>query len=204
MPNIAIQKHNTKRSFGGKLMNKFKMIDMYGKPIVMTFDGSDKFHTLIGAFISLLILGVLAVYVALQLTSLISRSNTSMSKNTIFKDLNGVDEVHKIGEEVIMFGFSIDDDNGGDLVQDPSYVSYSFNQVSQIYTNDSSGNSVRSRTKTAIEMDFCGGDAFDGINSETVVRLGVDKFNCPKYNNYTVAGNYYSKRFDYIEIKFYK
>ncbi|CAI2383865.1 unnamed protein product [Moneuplotes crassus] len=204
MVNPLAQKNPQKRSFANKMLHAFKGIDIYGKPIVMTYDGADKFKTFMGAVISLLIMSTIFVYFLFGIRDVVSKSETSMSKNTIFTDLENDKEVHYIGEKGIMFGFSIDDDNGGDLIQQPSYVSYSFKQVSQTYTKSSSGDSERERIKTTIENQFCGNNSFTDIPIESITRLGIDKFHCPKYKNYTVAGNYYSERFDYIEIKFYK
>jgi hypothetical protein len=124
-----------------------------------------------------------------------------MSKNTIFKELMFDSEVHSIGENGIMFGMNLNYGNN-DLLLDPTYVTYSYKQVSQVYLNDSSGNFKR--TKTTIDTHTCGIDSFDNVDDDTITSLGIDKYYCPTYRNYTVAGNFYSNRYDYIELKFYK
>ena len=191
-----------KWTFAESLLHRFKLLDMYGKHIVMTYEGDEKFRTFVGAFVSTLIMSLLFIYFILQLKVLYSRSDTAMSKNTIFKELKDDTEIHKIGEKGIMFGMLIDY-NGGDLLADPSYVTYKLRQVSQLYVN-SSGSITPQRTKTTINTTLCGTNSFDNVNAETIERLGVDKYLCPDNLEYTIAGNYYSQRFDYIEIKFYR
>ena len=43
----------SKRSFGSRIAEHFKSLDLYGKSIMLTYEGSEKFKTHIGALISL-------------------------------------------------------------------------------------------------------------------------------------------------------
>ena len=68
------------------------------------------------------------------------------------KELNTDTDVHSIGLNHINFGMEIDL-NGDNLLDDPTYFTYSINQVSQVYVQKGS-NYVTNRTKTAMQTAY--------------------------------------------------
>ena len=63
---------------------------------------------------------------------LISKSNSSVSKTTLRKELSQDTEIQYLGQNNFMFGFSVDY-NGYNLLQDPSYLTYIIQDVRQNY-----------------------------------------------------------------------
>ena len=180
----------------------FKECDLYGKNIVLTYEGSNKFKSILGGLASLIIYGLILSYFILQLRVMLLRNNTSNSKNSLQKELNSDTEVHNIGMNNINFGMEIDF-NGVNLLNDKSYFTYSINQVSQIYTQSGS-NFVINRTKSTIPTDYWNITSFYNLKKESYDTLSIHEYLCPTTNNYTIAANYYAPRFDYIEIKVYR
>ena len=130
------------------------------------------------------------------------RNNTSNSKNALLKELNTDTEVHSIGINHINFGMEIDN-NGVNLLDDPTYFTYSINQVSQVYVQTGS-NFVTKRTKTAMPTAYWTTDSFYNVNIASYDTLEVDNFLWPTLKNYTIAANFYAPRYDYIEVKVYR
>ena len=122
-----------------------------------------------------------------------------LMKNKLDKD----GSVHEIGRNNLLFGISFVNGSFSQVLSDESYTTYTVKQVSQQYITDSNGDTDRVRTKTDMEMKVCEGD-FSQVDQDTVERIGADQIMWPTHKNYTVAGNFYSPRYDYIEIKFYK
>ena len=70
-----------------KLMKLFRIFDLFGKNINLTYNGSDKFKTSWGGMASIILLSFLVAYVIYLLNSLISKSNPRISKATLLKDI---------------------------------------------------------------------------------------------------------------------
>ena len=81
---------------------------------------------------------------------MILRNNTTNSKNSLQKELNSDTEVHNLGLNNINFGIEIDY-KGVNLLNDPSYFTYTIKQVSQVYI-ESGSSFVTNRTKTSIPV----------------------------------------------------
>ena len=63
---------------------------------------------------------------------LVSRSNSSVSKTTLRKELSQDTEVQNLGQNKFMFGLTVDY-NGNNLLQDPTYLTYIVEDVRQTY-----------------------------------------------------------------------
>ena len=175
---------------------------MYGRKIVLNYEGEQWFRTHIGALASLIIISLIAIYFILQLRVMFLKNNTSYSRNSLQKDLTNDLEVHKIGENHIMFGMRIDY-NGDNLLADPSYFTYSLSQVNQVYV-DLGSDVIVQRNKTTIPMNYCNFESFYQAKRDAYDRLEVDEHLCPTNTDFTVAANYYAPRFDYIELKVFR
>lgn len=162
-----------KDTIGRRFLNLFKSVDMYGKNIVLHYKGHETYNTHIGGVVSFIILGVLTAYFFILLKVLLNRQNTNFSKNSFEKDLNNDGTVHNIGQNNIIFGVSLSDGNGNQILNNSTVISYTVNQVSQKYIENSDGTTSLSRNKTAIQMKECG-KRFTKVADSTVQRIEAD------------------------------
>ena len=139
-----------RKTFWKRAMLFIKGADLYGKSIVLTYEGGDKFKTFLGAYASVAIVSAILVYFILQLRVMFLRDNTTNSKNSLQKELNTDTEIHNIGFNNINFGMEISY-NGVNLLSDPSYFTYTLKQVKQVYV-ESGSDFVINRTKTDIPI----------------------------------------------------
>ena len=128
-----LRRFKIKQSFARRLCSSFKQIDLYGKNISLSFEGEEKFKTYIGAVTSFFIGTTMIIYFVYLFIVLISKSNSSVSKTTLRKELSQDTEIQYLGQNNFMFGFSVDY-NGYNLLQDPSYLTYIVQDVRQNYT----------------------------------------------------------------------
>ena len=189
-----------KNSLGKMFCNKIRGLDIYGKAIVLTYEGDETFKTHCGGMISTLIFMLLAAYTALQLRVLILKNDTTVSKSTVFKELINSNEVHNVGERDFVFGMSLND-NSNEYLNDPTYFTYSLRQVTQAYITDSSGSTSIDRNKTDISTTTCGTTSFKNADPNNIQRIGIDNYICPASLDYTIAANFFAPVFHYIEIK---
>ena len=172
------QKTKIKKSFGTRCLNSFKMVDIYGKSIVLTYDGNESYSTHIGGMFSWLIYLFIIAYFFILFVSLVERENSNVTKNTYHIELDSDEIVHDIGEKDLLFGISLRDGSSNQILSNTSILTYTVKQVSQQYVTDESGESVRQRTKTDINMEECT-SSYTKVSSETVERIGADHFMCP-------------------------
>lgn len=157
-----------------RFLDIFKNVDLYGKDIKLTYEGSDSFKTHIGGFASVIVFCLILSYFILQLRVMILKNNTSFAKNSLQKDLSNDTDVHYISTGGIRFGMKIDY-NGVNLLNDNTYFTYSINQVSQVYVK--SGSSVTTqRTKTSINTTSCTINSFKDISQTEFDRLSISKY----------------------------
>ena len=74
-----------KRSFGGKILDMFRSMDIYGKSIVLNYKGKETYTTHFGGAVSIIIYCVLFGYFAVLFKMLIERDETNVTKNTYEK-----------------------------------------------------------------------------------------------------------------------
>ena len=82
---------------------------------------------------------------------LIEKSNSSVSKTSLRKELSQNVEIEYIGVNNFLFGFSVDMD-GYNVLQDPSYLTFTLNEVRQLYVNNSGSNALYKRELTSISV----------------------------------------------------
>ena len=78
---------NTHSTTGGKKHYKaksfFKVLDIYAKPINLTYDGSEKFRTFCGGLISFFVIMFLMSLFLFNIRDLALRNQTQIKKNTL-------------------------------------------------------------------------------------------------------------------------
>ena len=132
---------------------------------------------------------------------LITKANNSVSKTTLKKELSQDTEVHQLGENNFMFGFSVDF-NGINLLQNPSYLTFVLEEVRQYYV-DNNNTKTYNREYISLQTELCK-DSFVGINQTFIKTVGIDQYYCPVARNFSIAASYYASRYDYIQLKVFR
>lgn len=143
------------------------------------------------------------VYFVYLFIVLVSKSNSSVSKTTLRKELSQDTEVQVLGQNKFMFGLTVDY-NGVNLLQDPSYLRFIVEEVRQTYVEGTGNNRTFTREYVSINTKTCGLDSFAGMNQTLVKTVGIDQYLCPSDSNFTIAASFYASRYDYIQIKVYR
>ena len=140
-----------KQPYSRRICNFCRKIDLYGRNVSLSYEGEDKFKTYIGAATSFVIGTVMFIYFIYLFIILIEKSNSSVSKTSLRKELSQNVEIEYIGVNNFLFGFSVDMD-GYNVLQDPSYLTFTLNEVRQLYVNNSGSNALYKRELTSISV----------------------------------------------------
>ena len=184
-----------------KGLSFIRSFDMYGKNIVLTYKGDDKYRTHVGGFASIVVGAVIFSYIIYLFFVMLTKGNTNISVSSILNDVSNDVEILKPGKDKFDFAFSYTA-SGVDYLADSTYFSFSMRQVEQQWVN-LTGTSSLQRSKTDIPFEKCGGN-FSHDDQEEIIRLGIDEYYCPTSDEYSVAGTFFSQQFNYIEIKLLK
>ena len=176
-------------------------LDMYGKDIVLTYEGDDKYRTHVGGLASIFVKGILVIYVTYLFYVMFTKGDSSVSVSTLINDVTKDVEILKPAKDGFDFAFSYTG-SGVDYLIDPTYFKFTIQQVEQIW-NNGTGTSSTSRNKTDIPYAKCGNN-FAHEDQDEVRSLGIDDYYWPTTDEYSVAGTYYAQNFNYIEIKISK
>lgn len=181
------------RSFIEFILHK---IDLFAKPITLTYAKDPKFKSNIGGICTILVGVILFALCISELITLINRSSTTYASIINTQDITTDTTVYNIGSDKYFdFAFSLVVD-GVDLIADSTYAHVTLEQVTQ---TRSSSTSVSYSTKT-IPFLKCG-TALDFINQSKASQLGINDYYCPSSSDYTIKGTYYSDEYIYIELK---
>jgi len=182
-------------------LSYLKKADMYGKSIVLTYDGDNKYKTHIGGFTSIFVGGIILTYVGYLFYIMFSKSNTNISSSFLHTDVTKSVEILRPG--LNGFDFAVDFKAGGvDYLADDSYFTFSMRQVEQVWVN-STGSAQTSRTKKDILYETCN-ENFSHPDQDEIKRYGIDQYYCPTSDDYSVAGSYFASNFNYVEMKLNK
>jgi len=178
-----------------------KGFDMYGKDIVLTYEGDDKYRTHVGGFASIVVKGVIITYIIYLFYVMLTKRDTSVSVSSLVNDVSKDVEILKPGKNGFDFAFSYTA-RGVDYLNDPTYFEFSMQQVEQVWPNKI-GASYPYRFQKDIPYAKWG-DNFSHDDQDQVKRLGINEFYWPTTDEYSVAGTFFSQNFNYIEIKLLK
>jgi hypothetical protein len=70
------------------LFSKFKLTDMYGSKIGLTFNGSNVFRTYLGAFASIIVLLCVLAFLVYRCYIMVYKLGTVINKNSFISELN--------------------------------------------------------------------------------------------------------------------
>eukprot|EP00347_Sterkiella_histriomuscorum_P013287 403365294 len=163
-----------------RIQKKFKMLDLYGKSVQLTYKGQETYKSVVGASVSFVILSVLLGFFIYKVIILQTKSDTKLAKKSFFLDLDSdsTPEVD-IGESGFDFAFGLRDQ------LEAKYGNFQLNQV-QIYFDPNTKQGTK--TKSPIEFKQCQDQYFNFPNQDKVKLYGIDKYLFNQYfdfNNYT-------------------
>ncbi|CAI2358867.1 unnamed protein product [Moneuplotes crassus] len=198
-----------KKTIAQRLFNAVKAVDMYGKDIVLTYDGDDKYRTHIGGVASIIVFGIVFSYIIYLIQLMFSKGDTTFIKTSLLNDLYENVEIHTpaknggkgTGYSAFDFAFKFTAD-GKDYLTDSTAFSLSMNFVEQKWVTEN-GVAKIERNYTNIEYEICGLEHFNYDDVQEIQRIGVDTYYCPK-GDYSVAGSFYSPQYNYVEMKLRK
>ena len=101
-----------------------------------------------------------------------------------------------------MFGFSVDL-NGYNILQDPSYMTFTLDEARQFYVNNTGSNLSYIREYNPIKVKSWK-NSFVGFNQTLVRTVGIDEYYWPSDLNFTISASYYATRYDYIQLKIFR
>jgi hypothetical protein len=106
-----------------------KSVDIYAKPINLTYQGKEKFRSACGGMMSMLVILFIVSVFAYNLLDLLYRSRTQIKKNTIVQQTNSYTPPENLSARNITVAYRLSDFWGGDLVNDPFYGTMSMRQL---------------------------------------------------------------------------
>ena len=148
-------------------------LDMYGKDIVLTYEGDDKYRTHVGGLASIFVKGILVIYVTYLFYVMFTKGDSSVSVSTLINDVTKDVEILKPAKDGFDFAFSYTG-SGVDYLIDPTYFEFTIQQVEQVWTNGT-GTSSTSRNRTDIPYAKCGNNFAHGDQDEVRI-LGIDEY----------------------------
>lgn len=194
-----LQKKQGKKDCSQKFGSKMKSFDIYGEQVKLTYKGDDTFKTTIGSVVSSCLLFLLTAWTLYRTFILFTKQNSQFNAFEYIQDLNkvGVFEPQSTGFD---FAFG----TGSSL--DPSIGYYTVYNIDYYYTNntDSSGNKVRLKNKTLLNITTCGNTYFNYSDQEEITKYSISNYMCVKDKDYKFQGDYYSDVFQYMEVKMWK
>jgi len=123
-----------KPSYMKRGLSFIKGFDMYGKDIVLTYEGDDKYRTHVGGFASIVVKGVIITYIIYLFYVMLTKRDTSVSVSSLVNDVSKDVEILKPGKNGFDFAFSYTA-RGVDYLNDPTYFEFSMQQVEQVWPN---------------------------------------------------------------------
>ncbi|CDW76970.1 UNKNOWN [Stylonychia lemnae] len=156
-------------------MNKLKTLDQFGQSVQLTYQGEDTFKTMIGAMFSVILIMILL---------------GDMQDGLGFRPQ----------EQGFDFAFGLNKD------LDSSIGYFTVRQVDIYETNqlDQNGKNVKSKNQRDLKFSKCHDHHFNYGNQSEIAAKGISNLNCLTQDDYQFKGNYYSKDFEYLEIKLWK
>ena len=115
-------------------------MDSFGKEVPsFNLRGQEKVNTIVGGFVSILILIIIFLYANLKLTQLITGANPVISQQ-IVEDYYGPKDEFNLNENNIRFAFTVEGENTLDLKNDPRYVK--FMAIKQLKYNNTNSEEI--------------------------------------------------------------
>ena len=90
---VKQKKKRTKRtskksSVCHEALNTYKSFDIYGEPVQLTYKGENKYTTTLGATLTFIFYGLMAIYIGFNLYFYFADISTNTNSDTVYIDLN--------------------------------------------------------------------------------------------------------------------
>ena len=82
-----------------------KGFDIYAKPITLTYRGKEKFRSIFGGLISVVVIGFIISIFGYKLRDMINRNNAQVKKNTLIKASNAYSPPENLADRNITIAF---------------------------------------------------------------------------------------------------
>eukprot|EP00347_Sterkiella_histriomuscorum_P017701 403348330 len=181
------------------MKDSFKGFDWFGQTVQLTYKGEDQYKTLLGAVVSFILILVLTGYGAFKAYYLFSRFNPEITKISLLRDMS-LGEVIDPSSSEFDFAFGLNSE------LDPSIGYFTVRQLGRYETDikDSTGKLITNKTRVDLPIEKCGDAGFVYPNTEEIRNIGILNYNCLANKTYQLQGNFYQKKFEYLEVKLWK
>jgi hypothetical protein len=172
-------------------------LDLYGKPVTMTYRGKQTFKTTFGGFVSLALFLLFLSALGLKLRDLINRNNTQVKKNTLVSISNSYTPPEVISERNITFAYMLSNFYGEGNYDEPKYGFMGLEQFEVRIKTDGQ----REFHKYNIPVSKCKlGVNFFYKDYDEIKEYGIENYFCPDYQNITIQGNWHSPVFAGVSL----
>eukprot|EP00347_Sterkiella_histriomuscorum_P023730 403333580 len=181
------------------MKDTFKGFDWFGQTVQLTYKGEDQYRTLLGAVVSFILILVLTGYGVFKAYYLFSRFNPEITKISLLRDMS-LGEVFDPTSSDFDFAFGLNSD------LDKSIGYFTVRQLGRYETDIQDANGKLFTNKTINELPYgkCGDAGFVYPNTDEVRDIGILNYNCLSNKTYQIQGNFYQKKFEYLEVKLWK
>ena len=124
---------------------------MYGKDIVLTYNGNDKYRTYIGGVASIFVGSIIIIYVIYLFYIMLYKHDTNVATNSAVEDIFTKVKVHQPAKKNFDFAISLVA-NGIDYIEDTSAFTFTMKQVTQEWNSTDEGASF-TRDKTELSLE---------------------------------------------------
>ncbi|CDW75112.1 UNKNOWN [Stylonychia lemnae] len=179
-------------------------IDIYAKPVQLTYKGSEKFKSTFGGLVSL---GVICFFLSVfiyKMNDMFLKTQTQIKKNTLVSISNQYTPPEVISDKNITFAFMLSDFYGSGAYDNPYYGDLFLTQnVINIKINQSNGESYREFLDYSIPFSKCQiGKNFFYPDPSEIKNYNIESFYCPDWLNLTIQGNWYSPEYKVVTLGF--
>eukprot|EP00347_Sterkiella_histriomuscorum_P020002 403339471 len=181
-----------------------KNLDIFAKPIQLTFRGKDKFQSFMGGFLSLLVfLFIFSIFIY-KLRDMILRNQAQIKKNTLVSISNSWTPPEDISSKNISFAFKLSDFYGNNIQDNPKHGVLKLRQFDiRMITNPVDGTTSRTFANYQIPISTCKiGKNFFYENSGELDLYSIENYYCPDWNNLTLQGNWYAPEYKGLTLIF--
>jgi len=170
-------KNKEKKKTWGFLKN----LDIYAKPITMTYRGKEKFRSRFGGIISLIILMVITFIFAYKMKEMVNRTKSQVKKNTLIKASNSYSPPENLVSKNITIAFMLSNFYGEGALDEPKFGKFSLLQkIVTMKKNETDGTTYRDFDVKPIPFSKCViGKNFIYTDREEIKDFAIENFYCP-------------------------
>lgn len=190
---MGIKTFISKFSFWGK--ERVKRLDIFSKPITLTYKSSDSFTTLFGGIVSISIFTLLIIYAVTLGLVLVNRKGTQKSKSSTRKNISSDPETYVMTRDNLGFAF-IFRENMNNWYLDRTYLDV---QIHQSSINIQNVSSIVYSSKNRPYQKW--GNTLPNIaENEPIVQQLKYLAYCPVNQTFEVDGSVYGMDMKYVQI----